>query len=100
MKKNLELRQQMYELIQQWKESGLSQKTFCEQQGLAFFRFYYWYKRYRTESASTDSGNGSFVKLKIGKPSRKLCTEIYFPNGVHVVFNEPVSSDYLKKIVG
>jgi hypothetical protein len=29
-----------------------------------------------------------------------LCTEIYFPNGVHVVFNEPVSSDYLKKIVG
>jgi hypothetical protein len=100
MQKNFELQQQMFEMIQQWQQSGLSQKAFCEQRALAPYKFYYWYKRYRRQDAAINKSSRSFIKLKIQNHSLASTAEIYFPNGVRVVFNEPVSSDYLKKIIG
>lgn len=34
MRSQLEVRQQMFEMIEQWKQSGLSQKKFCQQQSI------------------------------------------------------------------
>jgi hypothetical protein len=47
MQQGEQVREQMYVHIEQWKQSGLSQKVYCEQQGVKYHVFHYWYKLYR-----------------------------------------------------
>lgn len=37
----------MISLIEQWRESGKTQKVFCQEKGIALATFYYWLKRHR-----------------------------------------------------
>ena len=99
MRSDPEVRQQMFEFIEQWKQSGLSQNAFCEQQSMRFHKFYYWYKCYRKDNDISDKNNRGFVKLKVEKPSVAFSVEIHFPGGVHVLFHEPVSSNYIKTLI-
>lgn len=99
MRSDPEVRQQMFELIEHWKQSGISQNAFCEQQSIRFHKFYYWYKCYRKENDISDENNQGFVKLKIENPSVASSVEIHFPGGVRVLFHEPVNSNYLKTLI-
>ncbi len=99
MRSDPEVRQKMFELIEQWKQSGLSQNAFCERQSIRFHKFYYWYKCYRKENDISGENNRGFVKLKIEKPYVASSVEIHFPGGVRVVFHEPVSINYLKTLI-
>lgn len=99
MRNDPQVRQQMFELIEQWKQSGISQNAFCEQQSIRFHKFYYWYKCYRKDNGISDENNGGFVKLKIEKPHVAPLVEIHFPGGVRVLFHEPVNSNYLKTLI-
>ena|SRR5450432_4745952 len=94
-----EIHQQMFKLIEQWQQSGLTQKAYCEQQSIKYHVFHYWYKRYRQEQCSVDNNNSSFVKLQIAKHVTAHAVEIYFPGGIHLLFHEPVSSSYLKALI-
>jgi len=99
MRNSPEIRQQMFEMVEQWKQSSLSQNEFCEQQSIRFHKFYYWFKCYRRQHDMVDNNSVGFVKLKIEKPSIASSVEIYFPGGVRVLFHEPVSSNYLKTLI-
>ena len=99
MRNNPEVRHQMFQLIEQWKQSGLSQNAFCEQHSMRFHKFYYWYKCYRRVNEIPDEDNKGFVKLKIEKTLPASSVEIHFPCGVRVLFHEPVSSNYLKTLI-
>lgn len=50
MRAAIEHRNTMFSLIENWQQSGLSQKAFCEQQQIAAHQFYYWYKCYRIQN--------------------------------------------------
>ena len=99
MRNDSEVRQQMFELIEQWKQSGLSQNAFCERQSIRFHKFYYWYKCYRKQYDMADNNSVDFVKLKVEEPRAASSVEIHFPGGVRVLFHEPVSSNYLKTLI-
>ncbi len=99
MRNNPEVARQMFEMIEQWQQSGLSQKTFCEQQSVKFHTFYYWYKRYRHQYLNVDNTSSPFVKLQIAKPLATGLVEINYPGGIRIIFHEGVSSSYLKAIV-
>jgi hypothetical protein len=99
MRNNPEVRQQMFQIIEQWKQSGLSQNAFCEQQSIRFHKFYYWYKCYRQQDDVCEDNRPGFVKLKIEKPAVASSVEIHFPGGVRVLFHQPVSSNYLKAVI-
>jgi len=99
MRNNPEVRQQMFQIIEQWKQSGVSQNAFCRQQSIRFHKFYYWYKCYRRQHDIPDENTRGFVKLEIEKPSVASSVEIHFPGGVRVLFHEPVSSSYLKTLI-
>ena|SRR5450432_4098357 len=94
-----EVRQQMFKLIEQWQQSDLTQKEYCEQQSIKYHVFHYWYKRYREQQAGNKNNNSSFVKLQIAKPIAAGAVEIHFPAGIRLFFHEPVSSNYLKALI-
>ncbi len=92
-------RQHMFAMIEQWQQSALTQKAFCEQHSIRYYVFHYWYKRYRLQQPGAENNAGSFVKLQVAKPSSAGSVEINFPGGIRILFHEPVSSNYLKVLV-
>jgi hypothetical protein len=99
MRNNPGAREQMFGIIEQWKQSGLSQRAFCEQRSLKFHTFYYWLKQHKQQSSIDNNNQSGFVKLQMVKPAALSSVEVYFPGGIRLVFQEPVSSGYLKSLV-
>jgi hypothetical protein len=99
MRNNPEVRRQMFEMIEQWQQSGLSQKAYCEQQSIKHHSFYYWYKCYRRQHADMDNKSSSFIKLQIAKPVMSGSVEINYPGGIRIIFHDPISSNYLKALI-
>jgi len=91
-----EVKQRMFANIEQWQLSGISQKAWCEQAGIPYYVFHYWYKRYRDKN--TTSSTSSFVELKL-QPAIVDHAELLLPDGKRLIFHQPVSSDFLKAII-
>lgn len=66
--------EEMLSLIERWQESGKTQQTFCQEQGLTYTTFYYWLKRYRR---GLDESN--FLPVEINSGSH---IEIRYPGGI------------------
>jgi hypothetical protein len=100
MRNNLIIRQEMLELIDRWKQSGLTQKSFCEMEQLPFHKFYYWLRRSGHQKQGTkETGSTGFVKLKIKEPVSTSSIEVQLPQGVRLFFHAPVSAEYLKTLL-
>ena len=99
MQKDVQVREQMFSIISSWQQSGLSQKSFCEQHNIRYHVFHYWYKCYRDLQSSTkDEG---FIPLKIQPSVNDSCAyvELLLADGKRLLFHSPVSSDYLKALI-
>jgi hypothetical protein len=92
------VKQQMFDHIDKWQQSGLNQKAFCQQINLAYHVFHYWYKRYRMEE-SKPAPTRSFVKLGVSSACISSPIELVLPDGKRLLFHQPVSSDYLKALI-
>jgi hypothetical protein len=97
---NSEVRQQMYAHIEQWKQSGLSQKAYCEQRVIRYHVFHYWYKLYRDEHLSLQEAkpSASFIPLTLSSSSC-VVVELHLPGGHRILFQEPVGAAYLKTLI-
>jgi hypothetical protein len=70
--------QSMYELVQQWQQSGKTQKQFSEENHIKKATFIYWVQKYRQVNAP-DPGFASLTisqETGIGNPTPKLEIEI------------------------
>ena len=90
------IQQQMFDHIDKWQQSGLSQKAFCGQSDLSYHIFHYWYKRYRMRENKPAS---SFIKLGGCCPSVASHTELILPDGRRLLFHQSVSIEYLKALI-
>jgi len=101
-----EVQQQMFSMIESWQQSGIHQKAFCEQQGIRYHVFHYWYKKYRDTQLSDKQAG--FIPLQL-PPAPAVTdpiiaatgahTEIVLPDGRRLLFHQPVSADYLKALI-
>ena len=97
-------REQMYAHIERWKQSGLSQKLYCEQQAVKYHVFHYWYKLYRDQhqaaQESPSKPSAAFIPLMLNaSPAAGAFVELYLSGGHHLVFHQMVSVDYLKALI-
>ncbi len=86
--------------VASWKQSGLSQKAYCEQNNLNYFNFQYWCKICGAQK--TSAKKDSFVFLNVKPSTSPLSTssiEIVLPDGKRILFHQPVSVDYLKALI-
>ena len=90
----------MLRMIDSWKQSGLTQKAYCEQHNIRYYVFHYWYKRFRGQQDAVE--DASFVPLNV-KPSTfsvsNSAVEILLPDGKRILFHQPVGPDYLKALI-
>lgn len=67
-------------MIAAYQRSGLTQRAFAEREGIGFFRFVAWLKRYRQER-----GKSGFVEVNVPRqPAEPSKVEVALPSGVVV----------------
>ncbi|NDP21183.1 MAG: IS66 family insertion sequence element accessory protein TnpB [Paludibacter sp.] len=64
--------------VESWKQSGLSQQTFCDQAGIKLGTFSYWIRKSKNEEVQI----GGFIPLKKPVFALENKYEIVYPNGV------------------
>jgi uncharacterized protein YodC (DUF2158 family) len=100
MQYNKQTQEDMLKMIDSWKQSGLSQKAYCEQHNVRYYVFHYWYKRFRDQQDAFEEA--SFVPLNVNPSTFPVCNsaiEILLPDGKRILFHQPVGADYLKALI-
>jgi hypothetical protein len=92
-------REEMFGLIEQWQQSGISQKGWCEQNGIRYHIFHYWYKRYRNQPAVAPATTSSFIQLQVKENGSQPLMELLLAGNKRLLFYQPVSIDYLKALI-
>jgi len=101
MRANNEERNAMLALIKQWEQSGMRQKDFYQQHKIPAHVFYYWHKCYKKPKTGVHKSvpaASSFCQLQPSVPSAGNM-EMHLSNGNRIIFNQPVSVDYLKALI-
>ena len=71
--------EKMFALVDEYGQSGLSAKVFCEQNNIGLPKFNYWARKKRLE----DNGSG-FIKITADKKFENPLVELIYPNGVRL----------------
>ena len=87
-------KQNMFAHIEHWRQSGISQKRYCEQNEITYHKFHYWLRQYNN---CNDQQAGGFIELQI--PTGQPFMEVLLTDGKRIIFNQPVSSSYLKDFI-
>jgi hypothetical protein len=99
MQNKQQQRQQKLAMIEDWQQSGLSQKQYCLQHHIAYHVFHYWYRRSKLQTADNNSEPAAFVKLTSSAINTGVHTELLMPDGKRLIFYQPVSAGFLKALV-
>jgi len=96
-------------LLERQKESGLSVRSFCSNEGIAPSSFYYWKKKLRN-----DATRGRFIPLLVRTPGSVACAasgqrsapgmdntplEITYPNGTTLRIRQTLDLAGLRSLV-
>ena len=91
-------KEEMFALVEQWRESGLTRKLFAKQHGFESESFNYWCKKHYNEVMKADLTNNislqprltmpDFVELASGLDlngqNQQIRMELELPGGVHI----------------
>ena len=98
MRSETKTRKQIYQIVTQWQESGLSRQSFCEQENLSMATFASWVKKER-EQAQTSTQ--SMVPLQIEEYFAPISNgvEIAYPNGVRLHLSAIPGEQELSRLI-
>ena len=101
MQVNSKQRESMLSLIEQWQQSGISQKDFYKRHNIPAHVFYYWLKRYKEQQSGLDQSftSSGFIQLQPSAVAFAGNIELQLTNGNRIIFHQPVSVDYLKALI-
>lgn len=95
---NLEVQEKMFSLIKSCKESGKSNKDFCQQNGIGQAMFYYWQRKLQESKQELSTG---FISVKVKNEfSFTNAIEIAYPNGVKLRLAEGTDLSVVRVLIG
>lgn len=95
---NLHHQEKMFSLIKSCKESGMSNKDFCRQNGIGQAMFYYWQKKLQESKQALPTG---FIPVKVKDEfSFANPIEIAYPNGVKLRLAQGTDLSVVRVLIG
>jgi hypothetical protein len=93
--------QKMFADIIRQQQSGLSQKAWCEQNGIAYSSFHYWYRRFRNDQTGKGQVTGDgFVQLMVqDRPTGTPWCELVLGNGQKLFFHQPIAVEFIRGLL-
>ena len=93
---NLRLQEQMFGIVEQWKQ-GLERKiSFCKTNNFSLCKFNYWLKKYRI-SKNTDN----FIEIKANKNKvkKERMVKFHFSGGVLAEVPSNLAIDFMNQLI-
>lgn len=87
-------------IIEEYLQSGISQKAFCEQRGLSLPQLVYYYGKFKPSKSTT--ANASFVPVKVAVHDKApVASEIKLslPNGFQCSFPSHTEATQIKRLI-
>ncbi len=86
-----------------WEQSGLTQKAFCEQHALNYYRFGYWRRKYREQiQGDAVQARKGFIPVQYSPERVAGGLSLTLPNGIRVqgidADNLPLLSHLLRQL--
>jgi transposase-like protein len=99
MKKQSKQEQQerMFSIIKSCKESGMSNKDFCQQNGIGQAMFYYWQKKLSETQLNKPE---SFIPVSFNSDKKQAEMEIIYPNGVRLKLASSTDLSVIRMLIG
>jgi hypothetical protein len=82
MQSKTDVRADKFQMISDWKKSGLSQKAYCKANNVAYHHFHYWYGVYQSDKKPAKT----FLPVKIVQPVQEDRITITGNGGVELKF--------------
>ncbi|WP_159478869.1 IS66 family insertion sequence element accessory protein TnpA [Dyadobacter sp. 3J3] len=76
--------EEMFRLVREWRESGLSQIEFCKPHGITVAKFGYWSGKEKLAARLPAEKVGGFVQISGQQSTSSDSCQIIYPNGVKV----------------
>ena len=89
----------MFGMLNRWRSSGISQRQWCEKQGISMSTFKYWFVKWK--EINYPASHARFLEIE---PDSPLSVEmgkvsLHFPNGVRVDFTGTVESEQIMSLI-
>jgi transposase-like protein len=90
----------MFRVVECYRQSGLTQKRFCETEGLALSTLQFWVSRYKQHQSAPENSR-PFVELKAQSPALAEDDTIVlrYPNGVTLSLSGAIDLVNLKELI-
>lgn len=98
MKRHRKSREEMYQQIESWQQSGQSKQAFCESAGLKLHVFEYWRKKCEAEGKGVSSVPG-FCEVQADYGSLNSALRVVYPSGLVVEFSQLPGVAYLQNLL-
>ncbi len=96
---SLKSKSQMFDLIDQWRSSGITQKSFISEHKIKSWIFYNWLKKYRKEHSQNN-----FLPVHVQEQVQEKeavessLIEIHYPNRVKLVISSQTPIQTIKQL--
>ncbi len=84
------------QIIDQWKQSGLSRQAFSRQNNLSYYSLIFWTKKKRNRNKPVSN---EFIPLKIKSGSENIFAQIE-TGSRRIQLYQPVTATFLKQLLG
>ena len=91
--------EEMFPVVEDWLQSGLTQKAYSQQHQLPGHVLPYWVGRYRKTQPAADQKTSSFIRLATPAALPVHGMEVQLPSGVVIRFAQPVPVTYLQQVL-
>jgi len=93
--------QKYFDDIIRWQQSGLSQKSWCAENGMTYSLFHYWYRRFRMQNGVKGQGVGEgFLQLRVqGGPVATPWCELLLAGGQKLSFYQMPPVEFIRALV-
>ena len=82
-----------------WEKSGLSQKAYCNEQGIKLATFGLWRKRLRAPEQKRLSFIKASARVQEEGIPRNVVLQLVIPNGVRLGLNEDIKESLLHQVL-
>jgi hypothetical protein len=91
----------MFNSIEQWQRSGVSQKAWCTENNIPYSVFHYWYRRFRNLHPENEQVVADrFVQIKVPDHLSGIpWCELVLTNGQKFVFHQPLAAEFIRSIL-
>ncbi len=93
MKNNLRLEEEMRGHVNEWVQSGLKKKEYCNSVGMSSHKFSYWVQKLKAPMSS----RSAFTEIAVESGIASM--EIHYPSGLIVKIHTPVKFEMLKTLL-